>query len=149
MPEKPFTITLEEKSNKADFDAVEAGLRGFNDQYVEPDNFQPLNLFVKDENDAVIGGLLGGTYWRWLYVSTLWVAESLRGQGVGTQLLKQAEAEAYRRGCRNVHLDTFSFQAPDYYLKLGFKPWGIIEEFLPGFQRIYYRKAIEKPGGAG
>ena len=70
-----YTITIEENSKPADVQAVEDGLLTFNLQFVPDPKFQPLNLFVRGEDDCVLGGLLGGTYWGWLYVGFFWLAE--------------------------------------------------------------------------
>ena len=72
-----YNITIEENSKPSDVQAVEDGLLAFNLQIVPDPKFQPLNIFVRDEDGRVLGGLLGGTYWGWLYVSIFRVCAML------------------------------------------------------------------------
>lgn len=91
---------------------IRESLYKFNEQIVGEDGHSPLNLMERDEHGAVIGGLLGGTYWGWLYIDILWVREDHRNRGIGTKLLQEAEREALRRNCHHAHVDTMSWQAP-------------------------------------
>ena len=72
------------------------------------------------------------------------VPESMRGQGIGTELMRRAEREAVVRGCRNAWLDTFEFQARPFYEKLGYTCFGELADYPPGFSRYFLRKALEK-----
>ena len=107
---------MKREASESEIEAVRLGLKSFNDDAVGPDGHTPLNLVELDEKGEVIAGLLGGTYWGWMYVDTLWVREDHRRRGLGSRLLCEAEDEARRRGCHHVHLDTMSWQAPDFYL---------------------------------
>jgi GNAT superfamily N-acetyltransferase len=62
-----------------------------------------------------VGGVIGETYWDWFYLDLLWVKDELRGRGYGYNLMTLAEGEARQRGAKNVYLDTFSFQAPNFF----------------------------------
>jgi ribosomal protein S18 acetylase RimI-like enzyme len=72
----------------------------------------------------------------------LYVPDLLRGQGFGSRLLRQAEEEASRRGCTGAWLDTFSFQAPDFYRRRGYTVFGAIEDYPPGHRRYFLRKSL-------
>jgi GNAT superfamily N-acetyltransferase len=85
---------------------------------------------------------LGNTYWGWLYISILWLAESLRGQGVGGRLLDMAEQEALDRGCRHAHVDTLDFQALPFYEKHGYAVWGTLNDLPPGHSRYFLKKDL-------
>lgn len=89
----------------------------------------PLQIFILDNNGSVIGGLIGRAHAipEWLEVTVIWVQEEARGQGLGGQLMQQAEEEAKRRGCHYVRLTTSNFQAPDFYHKLGYKLYGQLD----------------------
>lgn len=100
-------------------------------------------LEARDNKGKLIGGLVGMTYWGWLLVFELWVHESQRKKGLGTELLQRAEAMAKKRGCKYVHLDTFGFQAPGFYRKLGFKVFGTLRPFPRGHKRYYLYKKIK------
>ena len=90
----------------------------------------------------MIGGILGGTYWGWMYVDILWVHESHRKQGIGSKLLQAAETEAIRRGCHHVHLDTMSWHAPEFYKKHGYEVIGILHDIPKGNQKYLLMKAL-------
>ena len=91
---------------------------------------------------AVVGGILGHTRWRWMYIAKLWVDESARGQGLGTRLMEAAEDLARSRGCTDVSLDTFDYQARPFYEKLGYELFGTLEGYPPGSRQYYLRKRL-------
>ena len=127
---------------KAETDLIRDELTKFNDASVGVDGHTPLNLVEYGEDGRVIGGLLGGTYWGWMYVDILWVHEDYRGRGLGSKLLLEAEREALRRGCHHVHLDTMSWQAPEFYRKHGYEIIGILPDIPKGFQKYLLQKAL-------
>ena len=127
---------------KQEIEFVRASLAQFNLEHVEDDGHTPLNLVEYDTDGKVIGGILGGTYWGWMYVDILWVAESHRRQGIGTKLLALAEKEAILRGCHHVHLDTMSWQAPEFYQKHGYTVIGILPDIPSGNQKYLLMKAL-------
>lgn len=88
------------------------------------------------------GGLWGNTNWGYLSVNLLAVKEKLRGQGFGTKLLQKAEALAVERGCHSAFLNTFSFQAPHFYARLGYQVFGELPDFPPGQKRIFMCKKL-------
>ena len=91
----------------------------------------PLCIVLRDEDGQNLGGLIGDTYYGWLSVSLMYLREDLRGQGYGEKLLLRAEEKACSRGVKNVFLDTFSFQTPDFYQKLGYHIFGELVDFPP------------------
>ena len=126
------TVIVEENPNPGDVQFVRAQLTAFNRARAADDRFQPLVILVRDAGGQIVGGLVGGTYWGWLYTEILWVEESLRGKGYGQSLLAAAEAEAVRRGCRYAHLDTMSFQALPFYEKQGYSIFAELEDIPAG-----------------
>ena len=135
-------ISLEDASRPEDVAKVIKGLEAYNLQFAPPDGYRPLNVFLRTSQRQVVGGLIGLTYWGWLYVDRLWLKEDLRGQGYGKQILAAAEAEALRRGCRHAHLDTLSFQALDFYERRGYAVWGVLEDLPPGHRRHFLKKDL-------
>jgi ribosomal protein S18 acetylase RimI-like enzyme len=107
-------------------------------------NFDWKNVEVEAKNarGKLVGGLYGGTYWGWLHVKMLWVDKVYRKQGVGTELIKKAGILAKKRGCKYVCLSTFSFHAPGFYRKLGFKRYASLKPFIKGSTRFYLYKKI-------
>ena len=76
---------------------------------------QPLEIYLEAADGTPLGGLVCHTVWGWLYLDNVWLAEAVRGQGWGRQLVTHAEAEARRRGCSRDHLRTYDFQAREFY----------------------------------
>ena len=142
-----YTVTVEETPNPADAQFVRAQLTAFNRTWTADDQLQPLLILVRGADKRIVAGLVGGTYWGWLYTEILWVEEGLRGKGYGQSLLAAAEAEAVRRGCRNAHLDTMSFQALPFYQKLGYSIFAALEDIPAGSgHRRYSLKKRLVPG---
>jgi GNAT superfamily N-acetyltransferase len=136
-------ITYEEKPEEAAWGIIGRGVGSYNKERAGENNFQRLCYVLQDTEGEVVGGILGETYWEWFYLDLLWVAEDLRRQGYGSQLLEIAEEEARRRGAKNAYLDTFSFQAPQFYFKNGYQVFGELNEFPPGSQRYFLQKGLQ------
>ena len=138
-------ITLETTSQPAEEQVVLDGLRAFNVKVIGDPMISTVNVFARDENGRVIGGLVGWIKWRWLYVSKLWLPDSLRGTGTGTELMRIAEDHAWKEGCLGAYLDTFEYQALPFYLKLGYELFGPLEGFPPGYRQYHLKK--NRPAG--
>ena len=104
--------------NKESQKAQEIGnlIRAYNRSKREEAESEPLNLYVEDEKGNLLAGLVAETFGNWLEIEYLFVKEELRGQGIGSRLLQQAESEAKNRNCRFAFVNTYQFQAPDFYL---------------------------------
>lgn len=122
--------------------AVELGLLAFNEARIGPAREEAVRLVVRSPQGEVVAGLLGHTRWRWLYVAKLWVAESDRGKRLGTQLMERAEQLARARGCTNAWLDTFEYQARPFYDKLGYRLFGTLNGYPPGYRQFYLTKTL-------
>ena len=90
----------------------------------------------------MVGGLWGRTAYEWLFVELLFVPESLRGRGVGAELMLRAEAEAIARGCHGAWLDTFAFQARRFYERLGYSCFGELNDYPVGSALYFMKKAL-------
>lgn len=121
---------------------IRDALYKFNTDIVGKDAHEPINIIEYDRDGNIVGGILAGTYWGWMYVDILWVQESHRKKGIGSKLLRQAEEEALRRGCHHVHLDTMSWQAPGFYKKHGYEVIGILPDIPSGNQKYLLMKAL-------
>jgi ribosomal protein S18 acetylase RimI-like enzyme len=102
---------------------------------------QPLALGLYD-GDALFGGLIGQLNWNWLHIQVLAVPEQLRGHSLGRALVTQAEREAEAFGCVGIWVDTFSFQAPGFYERLGYVRFGELPNYPDAETRIFFRKML-------
>lgn len=140
-----YQITQEENPNADDLQVLSDGLNKFV-RALFPDNSVGTSaFFLRDPTGTLVGGVAGnyGSF-GWMYVDSLWVSEELRGQGYGTSLMEAIEAEAVRHGCANIYVNTFSFEAPVFYERLGYSVFAELEDFPVGHSRLFLRKALSK-----
>ncbi len=104
---------------------------------------EPFGLFVY-EGGTMIGNIIGKIYCKWLHIDLIWVDESRRSQGIGTQLINEALQKAAELDLTGIEVWTQSWQAPEFYHKLGFKEFAVIEDFNPGHMRHAFRYFIKK-----
>ena len=130
--------------NKASQKAQEIGnlIRAYNRSKREESESEPLNLYVEDEKGNLLAGLVAETFGNWLEIEYLFVKEELRGQGIGSKLLEQAENEAKNRNCQFAFVNTYQFQALDSYLSHGYKEVFTLQNYPYTGQRFYYQKDL-------
>ncbi|MEI7885110.1 MAG: GNAT family N-acetyltransferase [Clostridia bacterium] len=104
--------------------------------------FETINLILKGENGSIIGGLLGALGRSCYYLEYLWIDENYRGLGYGKKLLDEIEKRVKEKGCKVITLNTFSFQAPEFYKKNGYTVFGTLDGFQEGVCRYYLKKDI-------
>ncbi len=115
-----YTISYESEPRHEDIQILYDGLK---DHMIVKRDLKPISFFgyfIKDDNDKIVGGCNGCFIYGCLVVDTLWVAESLRGQGYGTKLMQMAERIGMDNECRFVTVNTMDWEALDFYKKLGF-----------------------------
>jgi ribosomal protein S18 acetylase RimI-like enzyme len=135
-------ITLEDAPDEAVQNAVSEGLTRFNEARVGACPMTPIWVIARDADGVVVGGVQGVVSWKWLYLSMLWVDDPARGRGLGSTLLERAEKAAISKGCTNVFLYTFSFQAPDFYRRHGYEVFGELECFPEENHQFWMRKKL-------
>ena len=118
-------------------------MRQFNYRFVgEYGQAQPVWVSAKDDSGELVGGLRGFVFLHWLNVELLFVDEAARHHGVGRRLLVTAEQKARELGARNATLNTFEWQAREFYLKQGYEEFGRIDNYVQGFYAAYMKKAL-------
>lgn len=141
MAEK-YKIAYIEKPEEKAWGVIGRAIHDYNIQQAGDNKFQRLCFVLQAADQEIVGGVIGEVYWEWFYIDLLWVKDELRGQGYGHRLLARAEDEARQRGATNAYLDTFSFQAPDFYERHGYQVFGELQEFPPGHQRYFLTKKL-------
>ena len=135
-----FRITND--GNQSDIDEIHNMLRSYNLSQREKAENIPLGVYYEDETGKKLAGLTGKTFGNWLCINYLFVSENLRNQGIGSKIIISAENEARNRGCKYVFVDTFSFQAPAFYEKLGYRCVFSLTNYPYTEERHYYIKEL-------
>ncbi len=105
--------------------------------------FDNISKKIVDKKGNVIAGCIARMYcWNVMYIDILWVDEKYRNTGIGSKLLKYVEDTARNKGCYMVHLDTFDFQAKDFYLKYGYEIFGELKNCPENHSRFYLQKKL-------
>lgn len=125
-----------------DCDAIGYALDAYNREFLGETGYSRIGFFVRSERGAIMAGLVGSTYAGWLFVADLWVHAELRRRGIGRELLAMAEQRAIELGCHSARLDTFSFQAPEYYPRFGYRLFGALDYPL-GHRRYFLWKRLK------
>jgi GNAT superfamily N-acetyltransferase len=135
MTDVRFESTFDPRQE--DIDTIDRGLAEYNRARVGW-SYERIAIYARDNEGAIVGGLVGEIFWDWLHVATLWIDDAYRGRDVGTELLRRAEEMALSRGITRSHVETTSFQAPGFYAKNGYEVYGQFEK--PVGHTWYYLK---------
>lgn len=135
-------IVFEDKPDSAFTQAIQEGINQFNQEQAGDYNYKKLCFSLRDSEQKIVGGLVGETYWDCFYIELFWISEPYRKGGYGSTILQMAEDEARGRGVKQVFLNTFSFQAPDFYEKHGYRVFGELFGFPPGYKCCFLTKNL-------
>jgi GNAT superfamily N-acetyltransferase len=137
-----YRLISEPNAPDSEQQIVRDGVDEFNMVTTNDRNYSPVNIFVRDKQGGIAGGILGDYWGGWLHVNYLWVADKVRQHGYGAQLLRAAEDEARKKGCRGSLLETFSFQAPDFYRRYGYQGAGEVRDYPRGHTHFILWKSL-------
>jgi ribosomal protein S18 acetylase RimI-like enzyme len=140
-----FELELSAHPGEDDIQVLNDGIERFNRStpFGRDRTKVPMAVWLR-RHGQVLGGAYGDTHYGWLYLSALWVDEEARGRGWGSRLVERFEAEGAARGCHGAWVDTYGFQAPNFYERIGYKEFGRLEEFPPGSARHFYWKPLAR-----
>ena len=136
------TLVVVDAPSMEDVLALEDRIDQFNVAATGADDGRYLTVILKRDDGTIYAGLHGHTWAGFCEIKTLWIEESERGKGLGSRLLAAAEAESRRRGCRVIHLESFTFQAPEFYLRHGFEPFARLEDLPVGHANVFLIKRL-------
>ena len=117
---RPYQISYETNPKSEDIQILNDGIMEQAKQKKGMKQLDFFTFFIRDENEKIIGGCGGDNMYGGLFVDQLWVTEKFRGKGYGTQLMQKAEALAKESKCNFIAVNTFDWEALDFYKKLGF-----------------------------
>jgi len=135
-------VIIETELVQDEMAVIIGGLTAYNASKANGDTPNYLFITLRSADGAIAGGLIGATYLGWLQVQAVWVSDELRGLGYGAALMDAAEAEAVKRDCPRVFLETLSFQALPFYEKRGYRIISELHDFPPGGCRYALTKDI-------
>lgn len=104
--------------------------------------YEPYNILIKDQDNEIVAGIITRIYLKSMFVEVFWIDEQYRRKGIGTELLQKVESYAKDIGCIFIHLDTFSFQAIDFYKKCGYSIFGVLDDYPDDIKRYYLKKYL-------
>lgn len=137
-----YKITTDYNPTDVDIKIIREGIVGFNAKIIG-EGAKSFSVYLKDGNNNICGGILAWLHSESVYIDVLWLDEKLRKQGYGRKLLQAAEAEAIKNGCHYSTLDTYSFQAEEFYLNNGYERLGEIKNYLFEHSKIFLRKKLK------
>ncbi len=121
---------------------VQRKLVEYADQFTPPRNYRELGAVLRDANGEVFGGISANTVWDWLQIGVLWLPSELRGQGHGHQLLERIEEIGRSYGCKYSKLDTFEFEAREFYESHGYQVQSQTTDFPKGHTQYHLTKVL-------
>jgi GNAT superfamily N-acetyltransferase len=102
-----------------------------------------LTVQVLDATGDLAAGVSGWTWGVAAGIGMTWVRAEARGEGLGTRLLTSFEDEARARGCTHVFVTSFTFQAPGFYERHGYREifrWEGVP--TPDAADVHFRKEL-------
>jgi GNAT superfamily N-acetyltransferase len=143
MTEKTNEVIVTDKADPIAQRVIRAGLSQYNREMAGHNDARSLSVLMSDpDSGKVIGGLLGRTSLGLFFIDLLFLPKTLRGNGVGSEVIRRAEAEAKERGCSTAVLYTITFQAPGFYERHGYSVLGRVECPPPGHSRLCMTKTL-------
>lgn len=138
-----MNIVVDVEPKEEDLQVVLDGLRKYNDSKRKRIERKKLGVFLKDDTGNIIGGIEAHYFAKWIHIEYLWIEEQYRGKDYGTKLIAETEKKGIELGCNMITVGTFSFQAPEFYLKNGFEVFGKLDDNPEeGMTRFYYKKRL-------
>lgn len=134
--------TIEGDPNAVDMQVLVAGMLSYHASKGHPRKVDKFSITIKDENGKLAGCVMATCLYNGMEITSLWVDEDARGRGLGQKLMELVEAEGKKRGMSFAYTNTFTWQAPEFYEKLGYQLYGKLENFPTDNQLSYYRKDL-------
>jgi GNAT superfamily N-acetyltransferase len=136
-------IVLTDTPTPEELAVISDGLRDYNTSKAGYDDYRRIAIFVTDpDSGAIVGGIYGGSYMGQMSIERVYLPETMRGDRLGSRIIKMAEEEARRRGCSRLTLNTMEIQAPGFYLKQGYEMAAKLDCDPPGVTRYVMTKKL-------
>ena len=139
------TLDLDERPSADDLRQILDGVRTYNRAAVGQQRPRAVACFLRDDEGRIVGGAHGDLWGHSVHIAAMWVAESQRGKGYGSALLRAVEDHAATRGHLLVYLETTSFQARPFYESLGYRVFGELVGIAEGCTLFFLHKDLPAP----
>jgi GNAT superfamily N-acetyltransferase len=130
-------IELALSPSKEDLQTISQGIQSYNQDHMPDDvvfeKDTRFAVFAKNNSDEVVGGIRATAFWNYCIIELLWLSDEVRGKGIGTKLMSQAEAFALESGFEYIRTETLDFQAKPFYENLGYKVYGQLKDYPKGY----------------
>lgn len=121
---------------------LKEGMLAYHASKGHPRKEELYSITLKNQSNKTLGVVMVCFLWQAMEIRSLWVDEAMRHQGWGRRLVEAAEQEALKRGCTLAHTNTFSWQAPGFYSKLGYTAFGKLDNYPEGHSLSYFKKDL-------
>jgi GNAT superfamily N-acetyltransferase len=138
----PLQWSIDHQPSDDAIQALRHELIAYNIATAAIDASRDIAVWLHDAHGSVLGGVVGTIWGQCVEIYYLWVHPSHRGHGYGSRLLQTLEQEARAQQCHTAVLDTYSFQAPDFYQRLGYEIFGVIDGYPRGYQKVFLQKCL-------
>jgi ribosomal protein S18 acetylase RimI-like enzyme len=138
------TLVVESDPDPRDIAALSERLYEYNAEMTGCDDGRDLAIFLRGDDGEILGGLAGWTWAGRMHIQYLWLHPSLRGQGYGSRLIMLAEATGRERGCQVATVDTYTYQAPDFYQAHGYEVYHRQDEYPAGHDHLFLKKRLDE-----
>jgi len=137
-----FRIEPQLDPTDVDVAAIDRGLHSYNQRAADLASIRRFACYAKSSEGNLVGGALARWWGTACELQQIWVDEALRRRGIGALLMQRVETLAIECGCRLIYLDTFSFQAPEFYYRLGYETACRLDGFPDGGSKFILRKSL-------
>ena len=141
-PPAPLHWSTHDQPDAALLRAIDDGLDAHNQAFAPLGDVRPLACAAHTPDGVLIGGAVGRSWGGCVELQQLWVDEAWRHRGTARVLMQRFEDRARERGCTLAYLETFSFQAPGFYARLGYEVASRTEGFGEGIYKLHMKKPL-------
>lgn len=138
-----MTIQLEHDLSAAEIDAIEDNIYAHNRQAVGRNDARGLGFVLRDQTRRIIGVAAGYSWAGTSELKQMWIDEAYRGRGYARELLNAFISEAAIRHVRRIWVQSYNFQAPELYEKVGFERVAEFADWPEGHSHVILCKTLQ------
>jgi GNAT superfamily N-acetyltransferase len=142
----PDRVLITKTPTEEEMKIVEKGLEDYRKQFPNGELDIPtpdISLVLKNSNGTIVGGVITSMLTGVMHLEVLWIDEMYRGRGYGKALVLHVENIGKKKGYPASQTWTFSFQAPEFYQRIGYKLVGTFDGYTDGVTEHILRKKFK------